>query len=175
HHDLDPHIWFDPLRMIQMGKIIKEELIQLAPEEQQIFEDNFQTYKKKMLDLDEQYKKTLSNKKEKKIIVTHAAYGYWEERYGIEQLPISGISSSDEPSQKELVALVKQANKLGLNYIVFEKNSSNNVASIIQENLKAKDVYIHNLETITEAEMEKQEDYLSIMQDNLQVLDEITN
>src|SRR5699024_3618915 len=31
HHDLDPHIWFDPLRMIQMGEMIKDELIQLAP------------------------------------------------------------------------------------------------------------------------------------------------
>src|SRR5699024_4138472 len=29
--DLDPHIWLDPLRMIEMGNIIKESLIELSP------------------------------------------------------------------------------------------------------------------------------------------------
>lgn len=174
HHDLDPHIWFDPLRMIDMGERIKSHLSALYPEHEAIFEENFLQYKEDLEALDAQFTNTLKEKTEKQMIVTHAAYGYWEERYGIEQLAISGISSSDEPSQRELVALVKKANELDLRYIVFEKNSSNHVASIIQENLEAKDVYIHNLETLTEDDLNMERDYMSIMQENLQVLDEIT-
>ncbi|MEJ8777948.1 metal ABC transporter solute-binding protein, Zn/Mn family [Pseudogracilibacillus sp. ICA-222130] len=174
HHDVDPHIWFDPLRMIDMGERIKIHLSTLYPEHEAIFEENFLQYKEKLETLDAQFTNTLKDKSEKQMIVTHAAYGYWEERYGIEQLAISGISSSEEPSQRELVALVKRANELDLRYIVFEKNSSNHVASIIQENLDAKDVYIHNLETLTEEDVNMERDYMSIMQENLQVLDEIT-
>nr|WP_307479900.1 zinc ABC transporter substrate-binding protein [Cytobacillus purgationiresistens] len=39
------------------------------------------------------------------MIVPHAAFGYWEERYGVKQIAISGLSSEEEPSQKELIRL----------------------------------------------------------------------
>ena len=44
----------------------------------------------------------------KEILVSHAAYGYWEQRYGLKQIPIAGISASDEPSQKQLADITKQ-------------------------------------------------------------------
>lgn len=38
----------------------------------------------------------------KTFIVSHSAYGYWEEAYGLEQIGISGLSPTDEPSQNKL-------------------------------------------------------------------------
>ena len=49
-----------------------------------------------------------SERKTKEILVSHLAYGYWEQRYGLKQIPIAGISASDEPSQKHLLTLQKQ-------------------------------------------------------------------
>src|SRR5699024_4861321 len=132
-HDVDPHIWLDPLRMIQVGEMVTQQLSNLHPEHTDIYEENFKNFEKDMLALHEAYEEILEDKTNKKMIVTHAAYGYWEARYKLEQIPISGISSSDEPSQKDLVTLIKEAKELDLNYIVFEKNSSNRVGEIIQE------------------------------------------
>src|SRR5699024_3046981 len=90
HGDLDPHIWFDPERMIQVSELMKEEMIHLFPEETTTIEENYAQMKESFNALDKQYADSLLPKKNKKMIVSHAAYGYWEERYGIEQIPISG-------------------------------------------------------------------------------------
>lgn len=170
HSDLDPHIWLDPLRMIEIGAKIKEELIRISPENESLFTDNFTDFKQKMLELDESFTETLHDKPNKKILVTHAAYGYWEERYGIEQIAISGISSSDEPSQKELANIANTAKENDLHYIIFETSTSNKVASIIQDYIGAEKLYIHNLEVRTETEIEQNEDYVTLMKKNLHVL-----
>lgn len=174
HGDLDPHIWLDPLRMIEMGEIITNKLIELKPEDEENFTENFAILKENMTELDQAFKETLQSKENKQIIVTHAAYGYWEDRYGIEQIPISGLSSSDEPSQKELADIAKQAKEQDLQYVIFEQTGSNQVATIIQEHIDAKKLSIHNLEVLTEEDIENKEDYLSLMKKNLEVLDQAT-
>src|SRR5690625_3546762 len=37
HSDFDPHIWLDPLRMIEIAEIIKNELIELSPKNKDKF------------------------------------------------------------------------------------------------------------------------------------------
>lgn len=171
HGDFDPHIWLDPLRMIKVGELITSNLSELDPDNRDTFKSNFAHLKEKLQSLDEQFVQTLKQKQSRKIIVSHAAYGYWEERYGIEQIPISGLSSSDEPSQKELANIAKLAKKEQLNYVIFEQTGSNRLAEVIQENIEAEKLYIHNLEVLTDENIENGEDYFSIMEQNLQTLD----
>lgn len=174
HSDLDPHIWLDPVRMIQMAELITNELIDLQPEDKETFLENLSIFTGKMTALDEKFAATLEDNPHKQILVSHAAYGYWEQRYGIEQLPISGLSSSDEPSQKELASIAKLAQKTKLQHVIFEQIGSNRIATIIQEHIGAEALYIHNLEVLTEDDIKNNENYLSIMEKNLQVLDKAT-
>src|SRR5699024_2650417 len=120
HGDMDPHIWFDPLRMIQMGELIRDELSDVYPEHQESFSANFKQFEEKMIHLDDTFTETLAAKDHKSILVAHAAYGYWEERYGIEQLAISGVSTNDEPSQKQLTQIMNAAKEHDLKYVIFE-------------------------------------------------------
>ncbi|MGY0693289.1 metal ABC transporter substrate-binding protein [Virgibacillus sp. FSP13] len=175
HGDHNPHIWLDPLRMLDMAKLIKEELIQLNPNKADQYTKNFNELKKDLLALDNSFKKTLKAKRNKKILVSHAAYGYWEERYGIEQLAIKGLTSNDEPSQRDLITIINQAERYKLNYILFEQNTSDRVANIMQQQLDATVLYIHNLSVLTERNIENNDDYLSLMKHNLHVLDQATN
>lgn len=175
HGDHDPHIWIDPKRMIEMANIIKEELIQLNPVDEGVYQTNFEELETDLLNLDNEFATTLGEKTNKKILVSHAAYGYWEERYGIEQISINGLSSSSEPSQKELTEIIDQAKEYDLNYIIFEQNSSNRVSEIIQSELGIESMIIHNLSVLTDEDIQNNEDYLSLMRDNLQVLDKVTN
>src|SRR5699024_3751379 len=120
-------------RMIDMSELIQDKLIDLNPSKKELYQDNFADLKEDLLALDESYHETLEAKENKKILVSHAAYGYWEDRYGIEQIAIRGINSSDEPSQKDLTSIVKQAKTNHLNYVLLEQNSSDHIAEIIQE------------------------------------------
>ncbi|HLR09458.1 MAG TPA: zinc ABC transporter substrate-binding protein [Bacillota bacterium] len=171
HGDVDPHIWLDPLKMIDMAEIIKDALIDLNPKRNSLYNDNFSILKNELQKLDEHYTNVLETKKNKKILVSHAAYGYWEARYGIKQIPISGLSSSSEPSQKDLTEIIDQARTLEMDYIIFEQNSSNRIADIIQDHIGAEALTIHNLSVLTDDDIAHDQDYFSLMEDNLKVLD----
>ncbi|WP_068672848.1 metal ABC transporter solute-binding protein, Zn/Mn family [Oceanobacillus sp. Castelsardo] len=175
HGDHDPHIWIDPIRMLEMSNLIKQELISLNPEQASLYNDNFTTLEEDLLELDNQYTNTLKDKKNKKILVTHAAYGYWEKRYGLQQIAINGLSSNSEPSQKELTNIVNQANKSKLKYIIFEQNTSNRVSEVIQQEIGAETVVIHNLSVLTDDDIQNHEDYLTLMEKNLTTLNQVTN
>ncbi|ASN07326.1 adhesin [Virgibacillus necropolis] len=174
HGDHNPHIWLDPARMIDMAGIIKGKLIELNPDEKEAYIKNFESLKKDLLALDKSFRETLQSKENKKILVSHAAYGYWEERYGIEQIAISGVTSSDEPSQKELTQIIDKAKKLNLGYVIFEQNGSDRVSKIIQEQIGAEALRIHNLSVLTEEDIKSDKDYLTLMKHNLEVLDKAT-
>src|SRR5699024_6021467 len=107
HGDLNPHVWLDPKRMITIAETIRDELIYMSPDNYDDFKQNFKIFAEHMQELDNVFHNTLDDKENKTLLVTHAAYGYWESAYGIEQIAISGISSSDEPSQKELTKIAE--------------------------------------------------------------------
>lgn len=175
HGNVDPHIWLDPLRMIALSDIIKEELIALNPNDEATYNENFNALEADLLALDQQFTDLLASKENKHIIVSHAAYGYWEERYGIEQIAINGISSSSEPSQKELTEIIDLAEQYQLNYVIHEQNSSNRVTDIIQAEISAEPLMIHNLSVLTEEDINQNEDYISLMTYNLSILDQATH
>ncbi|WP_217588695.1 metal ABC transporter solute-binding protein, Zn/Mn family [Lentibacillus saliphilus] len=170
HGDYDPHIWIDPVRMVDVSSMIKDALIKLNPDQKTLYEDNFQALKNDLIALDETFQEKLHKKDRNEIIVAHAAYGYWESRYHLKQIPISGLSPSQEPSQKQLISVIEQAKEHDINYIIFEQNATNRVSEIIQEDIGAEALVIHNLSVLTEEDIEHDRDYLTIMKDNLNVL-----
>lgn len=170
HGGVDPHIWLDPLRMIKLSQIIKEELIALNPDEEATYNENFAALEAELATLDQNFSDTLGEKEKKQILVSHAAFGYWEERYDIEQISINGLSSSSEPSQKELTEIIDQAEESDLDYILYEQNSSNRISEVIQEQIGAEALTIHNLSVLTEEDIKNDEDYISLMNYNLDIL-----
>lgn len=175
HGDLDPHIWLDPLRMIDIGKLITAELSDLHPDNQKQYEENMNNLEKELTALDEQFVNVLSKKEHKHVLVNHAAFGYWEDRYGLKQIAISGLSSSEEPSQKDLAKITKIAEEKQMNYVLYDQTGSNRVAKIVQEHLGAEERVLHNLEVLTDEDINHKDDYFSLMKHNLNILDEVTN
>ncbi|WP_102027108.1 metal ABC transporter solute-binding protein, Zn/Mn family [Salirhabdus sp. Marseille-P4669] len=171
HGDMDPHVWLDPYRSITVASNIRDSLVELMPEAEDTFNQNFEALKKELEALDKEFHTLIESKENPQMIVSHAAYGYWEEAYGIQQIAITGISPTDEPSQKELEEIIKLANDLEISYLIFEKNVSPSVARVIQDEIQAEPLYLNNLETLTEEDMENGEDYFSLMRKNLETLD----
>src|SRR5690625_7550261 len=102
--------------MNKMADILLEELITLAPEHEADFKENSRIFKEEMITLNEDFKTTLQDKKNNQILVTHAAYGYREEKYNIEQLSSSGLSTSAERSLKQLADIARLAKELEIDY-----------------------------------------------------------
>ncbi|MFZ0475522.1 MAG: zinc ABC transporter substrate-binding protein [Halobacillus sp.] len=172
HGENDPHVWLDPIRSIQLAENIKEMLVELKPEQEEQFNKNFEELEQKLTDLDHQFHEQLENKPKSEIIVSHAAYGYWEQAYGIEQIAVSGLSPSNEPSQKELENIIETAEAHNLNHVLFEQNVTPKVAEVVQSEIGAEPLRIHNLSVLTKEDIQNEENYISLMKQNLEKLSE---
>ncbi|WP_117170789.1 metal ABC transporter solute-binding protein, Zn/Mn family [Paraliobacillus sediminis] len=171
HGDIDPHVWLDPMLSISLAENIKTELVAQMPEQEETFEANYQDLVSRLENLDSTFHETIEGYEQNQILVSHAAYGYLEKAYGIEQLAISGITSSDEPSQKELEDIIEQVKENDINYLFFEQNIQPKVATVIQQETGVDSLELHNLSVLTEEDIENNDDYFTLMEQNLEAIE----
>ncbi|AXF58031.1 metal ABC transporter solute-binding protein, Zn/Mn family [Salicibibacter kimchii] len=171
----DPHIFLDPIRSIELAENIKDELVTLMPDEEAYFTENFEEVKEELEGIDQELQQTFDEADHHQLIVSHAAYGYWEERYGLEQLSVHGLSSTEEPSQSELAELVNTAEENDLEYVIFENNVGSNITEVIQSEIGAESLIMRNMESISEEDVNAGEDYFSMMRMNIETLETALN
>ncbi|EUJ39223.1 putative zinc uptake ABC transporter, substrate binding protein, partial [Listeria weihenstephanensis FSL R9-0317] len=175
HGDVNPHVWLDPNYMVTMAGVVRDNLSKELPAQKDTFEKNYEQVVSQLKTLNTDYKTMAANAKHKDFVTAHAAYGYWENEYGLTQIPIAGISTSDEPSQKKLTSIVNTIKKDKIPYILLEQNTNSKIADVIQKETDTKTMKLHNLETLTQKDIDAKRDYMSIMKDNLAALDKALN
>ncbi|MDZ5782050.1 metal ABC transporter solute-binding protein, Zn/Mn family [Marinococcus luteus] len=175
HSGSDPHVWLDPVRAQEAAESIKNELVEQMPEQQETFEENYEALASDLEDIDQGFTDVAETSDSNQFIVSHAAYGYWEERYGIEQIPVSGINAQDEPSVQEINDIVATAEENDIHTVLLEQNIPSKTAETVQDEIGADVAYLHNLSTVTEEDIENEATYVSLMQDNIESLEQALN
>lgn len=172
---VNPHVWLDPIYCDEMARFVTEILSEMLPEAADYFEDNYEELHNEFMALNKAFIEVTSNAKHDEFVVSHAAFSYWETRYGIHQESIQGVSTSSEPTQKELVAMIEEINAEGINYVLLEQNVADNFVKIIESETGVEVLPIHNLSVLTDEDVESGEDYFSLMYKNLESLDKALN
>ncbi|MEK5037503.1 metal ABC transporter solute-binding protein, Zn/Mn family [Sporosarcina sp. FSL K6-3457] len=170
HGPLDPHVWISPKLSVELATSIKNSLIEKAPDMAAEFEKNFEQLSADLVELDGKFKEMATDAPSKTFFVSHAAFSYIADPYGLEQVAIAGLNSQSEPSQKQLAALVEQAQELDVRYILFEQNVSSKPTEVIRKEIGAEALTLHNLGVLTVDDMEHNEDYFSLMVRNIETL-----
>ncbi len=170
HGDMNPHIWIDPILAIEQAENIKDALIALDPDQKETFETNFSSLQEELLALDQSFQEMADRADKKEFLISHDAYSYWESRYGLEQLSVSGLSPSQEPTQKQLEEIIETAKSHNLKYMLFEQNATPKPAKAVQKELGLNTLRIHNLSVLTEEDIENNETYFTLMEKNIQTL-----
>lgn len=175
HGDIDPHVWLDPIYAKALASSIKTALTEKMPEQANVFEENYNQLAAKLDELNDRFAKTIETAEKKEILVSHAAFGYWELRYGIKQISVAGLSTSNEPSQKQLQAIVEEAKEHDLHYIFFEQNVSSKLTEIVQKEINAEALTLHNLAVLTEEDMKNKDTYFTLMNRNIENIEKALN
>lgn len=170
HGEFDPHVWLDPILSIELAENIKDQLIKLKPDQEAYFTENFEKLVEQFEELDAEFQSVADNAEIDTFIVSHAGYGYWENRYGFNQIGIAGISPTNEPSQSQLVQTIEHAEELNLQYVLFEPNITPAVAEVVQNEIGAESLTIYPLEALTDEDVANEEDYFSLMHKNVETL-----
>jgi len=164
---IDPHVWLAPSLAEKMVDKIAQGFFQADPTNKNYYENNAETLKNKLAQLDAQYENGLSNCAKKDIITSHSAFGYLATAYGLNQVSIAGLSPDAEPSPSQLAAVAKFAKDNSVKYIFFESLASPKLASTLAIEVGAQTLVLNPLEGLTAEEEADGKNYLTVMQDNL--------
>lgn len=104
HTGLDPHIWLDPILVVSQVKTIAEAFIAEDPKNTSIYLQNRDQFIKELQSIDAEIQKILANTKNRKFIVFHPSFGYFANRYGLEQVAIE--KEGKEPSVKYIKKVI---------------------------------------------------------------------
>ena len=170
HGDTDPHVWISPKISQNLALSIKNALVEAAPEQKETFEKNYEQLIAELQQLDTDFEEMAHHAPNKTFFVSHAAFGYIANTYGLEQIAIAGLNSQDEPSQKELTKIIDLAKEKNVKYILFEQNVSSKLTEVIQKEVGAESLVLHNLGVLSKEDIANNETYFTLMNRNLDTL-----
>lgn len=174
-HEYDPHVWLDPVLAIKEVRTIAGELGEKYPDKKEIFTKNADAYIKKLEALDQKYSEELKNATNRTLITQHAAFAYLANQYNLEQVAISGVSPDQEPTPSRLAELKEFVKKNNIKVIYFEENASSKVAETLSNETGVKLEVLNPLESLTNEQIKAGENYISVMEKNLEALKESIN
>ena len=159
----DPHVWLDPLRYADAVKRVGDALGKPQAA---------RTLVERLRALDAELTRGLAECDRRELVTSHDAFGYLAERYGLEQVPITGISPEAEPSPRNLERVARLARELGVTTIYFETLVSPEVAETVAREVGAETAVLDPLEGLSDQDLADGEDYFSVMRANLRALQE---
>jgi zinc/manganese transport system substrate-binding protein len=108
--EADPHAW----QSVANAKIyvanIRDALAAADPADAATFRSNAERYLAALDSLDAEVRAAVARipSERRKVISTHNAFGYFAAAYGIEFIAPSGVSTENEPSARDIAAIIRQ-------------------------------------------------------------------
>ena len=115
----NPHLWTNPPMAKQYAQVARDLLVRRDPVNAAIYEKNFVAFAVKIDALDNAIKIATVTipVDQRKLLTYHDAYAYFAKNYGYTVVGAIQPSSFDEPTPKEIAALISQVKELGVKAI----------------------------------------------------------
>jgi len=161
HANGDPHVWLDPVLFAGVVRRIGAALHSPARARRLASE---------LGGVDREYRRGLADCKRHEIVTTHAAFGYLAARYGLKQVPITGLAPEAEPGAETLADLVHRLQRDHVTTVFVEKLVSPRLADTIAREAGASTAVLDPIEGLTEDEADRGDTYFTLMRRNLATL-----
>ena len=100
----DPHVWNSPKNAEVELRNIANALEAVDPDNKDYYEANYQQVAAECEQLDSDFSQTLSACSKKEIVVSHEAWGYLCDAYGLTEVGIAGLDPEAEPDAQSMHA-----------------------------------------------------------------------
>ena len=106
--EINPHAFLDPVVGIQMAENVRDALVEVDPDHQEVYEENAEKYLAQLEEIDEQYETKIKEiPEEDRILVTsEQAYQYMTDRYGLKEGYIWAIDTEENGSPEQITELL---------------------------------------------------------------------
>jgi len=172
---VDPHIWTSLRNARQMLKNIRDALVKANPDNMDLYDANLAKYDEEFANLDQTIREELSDRTLDVFVSNHAAFGYFAADYGLTMIPVLGLEPDAEPDAAQMQRIIELVKTYQIPVILYEDVTDTKVAETIADETGAKTGLLRTLESLSEEERAKGEDYLSLMRQNLESLKKALN
>ena len=178
--EYDEHVWTSLRNASAVCDAIAETLEEMDPENKDVYASNVAAYQQKLSNLDIEYQNTADSARQNTLLFADRfAFRYLVDDYGLNYYAaFSGCSAESEASFKTVTFLAEKLDELGLKTVLTIEKSDDRIAQTVIENTETKDqkiLELNSMQSITSDEIADGVTYLSVMEDNLDVLKEALN
>ncbi len=164
-------IWLDPSFMLMMAQNVRlslQEYVENSYLKKEI-DDNYEALKVDISEMDATIRLTIENAKHKTILTSNEGLKYLE-KYGLKVYVINANTTEQEKEEIQDLIHQKEITKLFSYKDEEENEEAKKLLDIHANSLESKT--IHPMKVLTDEERKNEEDYLSILEKNLDTLNE---
>ena len=175
--EIDEHVWTSPANAMQIAEKIAEKLMEIDSENALFYSKNAVIYTGQLKELDAKFKSVMANSKRKTILFgDRFPFRYLADAYGLTYYAaFTGYSTETEADPATIAFLIDQVKKAELPVVFTIELSNGKIADAICDATHAQKRMLHSCHNLSAKEVEEGATYLSLMEQNLEVLKEALN
>ncbi len=171
----DEHVWLSLKNASKFVSAIADALAEIDADNADQYISNAAAYKEKLSALDSKYQDAVDAAAIKTLLFgDRFPFRYLADDYGLDYYAaFAGCSAETEASFETILFLAEKVDELGLSAVMTIDGSDDKIAKTIIENTAAGDqqiLMLDSMQSITESDVEAGLTYISIMEENLDVL-----
>lgn len=175
--EYDEHVWLSLKNAKIFTKKIADVLSEVDKDDAKTYQANYESYAKKLDDLDKKYAEAVASAKNKTLVFgDRFPFRYLVNDYGLDYYAaFVGCSAESEASFETVTFLAKKVDELGLSDVLTIEGKNHKIAKTVIENTKEKNqkvLTLDSMQSTTAKDVKDGATYLGIMEKNLEVLKE---
>ncbi len=178
--EYDEHVWLSLKNASVLVNAIAESLEKMDPDHASSYQNNAKDYEAQLAALDADYQEAVDAATTKTLLFgDRFPFRYLVDDYGLDYYAaFVGCSAETEASFETIRFLADKVDELSLKSVMTIENSDQRIAQTIIQNTKSQDQKILTLDSMqstTSEDIANGTTYLSVMEENLEVLKEALN
>lgn len=168
----DEHIWTSPKNALKMVRAVEAAMCEALPEQADAFHANADAYVAQIEAIDGELTQLIEGSARRKLVFADRfPFLYLAHDYGLDYCAaFMSCTAESEPSAQALVQLIQtiQGEKIPAVYTIEMSNGA--IARTLAEETGAEILTMHSIQTVTQAEFDAGETYVSLMRTNLEAM-----
>ena len=180
HHEegeveYDEHVWLSLRNAVVLTDVIGKAIIEKDPANSELYTNNMTSYINSLDALDVEYAEAVnSGDKDVVLFGDRFPFRYLTDDYGLNYYAaFVGCSAETEASFETITFLAQKVDECGLSVVLTIEKSDKKIAETIIENTSSADqtvMTLDSMQSVTSEDVKNGASYLSIMEENLNVL-----
>lgn len=171
-HETDEHIWTSPKNARLMLCAVYNAICEVDPDNSKTYTENKDAYDKQLTDLDNDYRNTIDNAKNKTIVLADKfPFRYLAHEYGLEcYSAFSSCSDESEPAVSTMIKLTDIIRENHIPVVYYLEFSSTKIADTLCDETGATKLMLHSCHNVSNEDIKNNVSYIDLMKQNLENL-----